>query len=114
VPSDRAALHAAIASRFDACSRPGWSTSSRGLRGAYALEPAMPSMRSVGLSPGVATFSTATIDASELRARGIAATRQLAKRQLTWLRSTPADTFVPASRPSSDAVAGRVRVLPMQ
>ena len=45
-------------------------------------------------------FLEGRIDAAGLRAKGIAATRQLAKRQLTWLRSMPATTFDPSRRAS--------------
>jgi tRNA dimethylallyltransferase len=48
------------------------------------------------------------IDIARLRETGIAATRQLAKRQLTWLRATPATAFDPARADLADAVAAFV------
>ena len=50
------------------------------------LYPELPSMRCVGYRQ-VWNFLDGRIDASEMRAQGIAATRQLAKRQITWLRA---------------------------
>ena len=50
-------------------------------------------------------FLEGRVDAATLRARGIAATRQLAKRQLTWLRATEATVFEPTMPNLPDAVA---------
>jgi tRNA dimethylallyltransferase len=58
----------------------------RGLRTRFSLNDKMPSMRSVGYRQAWDCLE-GRIDKAELRERGIAATRQLAKRQLTWLRS---------------------------
>jgi tRNA dimethylallyltransferase len=93
-PPDRAALHDAIARRFDAMLASGLVDELVRLRATYALDPAMPSMRCVGYRQAW-QFLEGEIDADRLRAAGIAATRQLAKRQITWLRSTPATTFAP-------------------
>jgi tRNA dimethylallyltransferase len=60
----------------------------RGLREKYALQPNMTSMRCVGYRQAW-EFMDGEISEAELMEKGIAATRQLAKRQLTWLRSTP-------------------------
>jgi tRNA dimethylallyltransferase len=61
------------------------------------LRAELPSMRCVGYRQAWEHVDGA-IDAKALRAKGVAATRQLAKRQITWLRSMPADaTFDPAS-----------------
>lgn len=94
VPSDRGALHAAIESRFDTMLAAGLVEELRDLRARFDLAPGMPSMRSVGYRQGW-DFLDGRIDAAALRAQGIAATRQLAKRQLTWLRATPALAFDP-------------------
>ncbi len=94
VPGDRAALHATIADRFDAMLARGLVDELRSLRTRHALAPEMPSMRCVGYRQAW-EFIEGRIDAATLRATGIAATRQLAKRQLTWLRSTPAMAFEP-------------------
>jgi tRNA dimethylallyltransferase len=95
LPPDRAALHDAIARRFEDMLAAGLVDELRRLRATYALDPAMPSMRCVGYRQAW-QFLDGEIDAEGLRAAGIAATRQLAKRQLTWLRSTPATAFSPA------------------
>ena len=60
----------------------------RGLRQRYRLSPAMPSMRAVGYRQ-VWEYLEGRYDKAGLREKGVAATRQLAKRQLTWLRSFP-------------------------
>ena len=94
LPSDRARLHRDIARRFETMLASGLVAELRGLRERYALVPGMPSMRSVGYRQAWAHLD-GDIDAAELRTRGIAATRQLAKRQFTWLRRTEAASFDP-------------------
>jgi tRNA dimethylallyltransferase len=87
-PSDRLALHARIAQRYDAMLTQGLIEEVERLRARGDLHPGLPSIRCVGYRQvweyldGEAGFAT-------MRERGIAATRQLCKRQLTWLRSTP-------------------------
>jgi tRNA dimethylallyltransferase len=103
LPADRARLHAAIATRFDAMLATGLVEELRGLRSRHELLPGMPSMRCVGYRQAW-EFLDGAIDAEQLRAKGIAATRQLAKRQITWLRSMPAVAF----DPGSDAVVGAI------
>jgi len=85
VPSDRAALHRRIEGRFEAMLERGLVEELRSLRERYALRPSLPSMRCVGYRQAW-QFIEEEIDRGELRDRGIFATRQLAKRQLTWLR----------------------------
>ena len=92
VPSDRAELHRRIAGRFDAMLAAGLVKEVRALRQRYRLTASMPSMRCVGYRQ-VWDVLVGAQDARDLRERGIAATRQLAKRQLTWLRSTQAQTL---------------------
>ena len=92
VPTDRTELHRRIAQRFDAMLAAGIIDEVRGLRERYALRADMPSMRCVGYRQ-VLQYLDGDGDRQTLRARGIAATRQLAKRQLTWLRSMDAETF---------------------
>jgi len=89
---DRARLHAAIAERFDAMLAQGLVDELAALKQRFMLDPALPSMRTVGYRQAW-SYLAGDIDRSELRARGIAATRQLAKRQYTWLRATPATMF---------------------
>ena len=86
VPADREVLHMRIAERFDAMLAAGLVKELKGLREEYGLEAGMPSMRAVGYRQAWDHLE-GRIGAPELREQGIAATRQLAKRQLTWLRS---------------------------
>jgi tRNA dimethylallyltransferase len=86
VPADRAQLHERIAQRFEAMLELGLIGELRRLRARYALEPGMPSMRCVGYRQ-VWQYLDGEFGLAALREKGVAATRQLAKRQLTWLRS---------------------------
>jgi len=88
VPADRALLHRRIELRFDAMLAAGLVEELAALRAKYALEPALPSMRCVGYRQAWEHLEGA-YDRATLRDRGIYATRQLAKRQLTWLRAMP-------------------------
>ncbi len=88
MPADRDALHRRIASRFDAMLASGLIEEVEALRQRYALHAGLPSMRCVGYRQ-VWERLEGILPAAELRDRGIFATRQFAKRQLTWLRSTP-------------------------
>ncbi|MCW5605376.1 MAG: tRNA (adenosine(37)-N6)-dimethylallyltransferase MiaA, partial [Burkholderiales bacterium] len=72
--------------RFEAMLELGLITELRKLREQYALEPGMPSMRAVGYRQ-VWQYLDGEFGLAALREKGTAATRQLAKRQLTWLRS---------------------------
>jgi tRNA dimethylallyltransferase len=83
---ERTQLHARIAARFEAMLAAGLVDEVRSLKSRFALHPAMPSMRAVGYRQ-VWEFLEGRFGEDELRSRGIAATRQLAKRQFTWLRS---------------------------
>jgi tRNA dimethylallyltransferase len=89
VPSDRTALHRRIEARFDAMLESGLVEELRRLRKRYALRPELPSMRCVGYRQAW-QFLEGEIDRDEFRDHGIFATRQLAKRQLTWLRAMKA------------------------
>ena len=86
VPPDREALNQRIAQRFDAMLEAGLVDEVRRLRSRHRLTPGMPSMRAVGYRQ-VWQYLEGEISEAELRSEAIAATRQLAKRQLTWLRS---------------------------
>ncbi|WP_439683473.1 tRNA (adenosine(37)-N6)-dimethylallyltransferase MiaA [Cupriavidus oxalaticus] len=87
-PSDRLALHARIAQRYDAMLANGFIDEVRRLRTREDLHPGLPSIRCVGYRQ-VWEYLDGECDFDTMRERGIAATRQLCKRQLTWLRSTP-------------------------
>ena len=86
VPSDRAGLHRRIEFRFDAMLERGLVEELRALRERHALRPGLPSMRCVGYRQAWQHLE-GEFGRNELRDRGIFATRQLAKRQLTWLRA---------------------------
>ena len=87
-PEDRSDLHRRIAARFDAMLKAGLVNELKALREKYELRPDLPGMRCVGYRQAW-QFLEGEITAGDLRETGIAATRQLAKRQLTWLRSLP-------------------------
>ncbi|MBC7802309.1 MAG: tRNA (adenosine(37)-N6)-dimethylallyltransferase MiaA [Candidatus Parcubacteria bacterium] len=87
-PLVRAELHRRIEERFDRMLKAGLVNELRELRGKYNLSAQMPSMRAVGYRQAW-RFLEGEISERELRETGIAATRQLAKRQLTWLRGMP-------------------------
>ena len=93
LPADRVLLHARIEKRFDAMLATGLLDEVRVLHARGDLNPNLPSMRSVGYRQawrfldGHCTFEA-------FRQQGIAATRQLAKRQITWLRSMPNVTVI--------------------
>jgi tRNA dimethylallyltransferase len=91
-PDSRAWLHQRIAQRFDAMLAAGFVDEVRRLRATPGVHAALPAMRAVGyrqaweaLDEGLAGEALV----ARVRERGVAATRQLAKRQLTWLRSMP-------------------------
>ena len=86
LPSDRAVLHDRIAERFETMLELGLISELRALRRRYALEPGLPSMRCVGYRQ-TWDYLDEKITLAQLREQGVAATRQLAKRQLTWLRA---------------------------
>ena len=101
-PSDRAVLHAHIAMRFDAMLAHGLVEEVRALREKYPLDAEMPSMRCVGYRQ-VWSYLEGEYDWDEMRDRGIYATRQLAKRQLTWLRGMADVTVLEAEQADNAA-----------
>ncbi|OZA10920.1 MAG: tRNA (adenosine(37)-N6)-dimethylallyltransferase MiaA [Hydrogenophilales bacterium 17-62-8] len=88
IPSDRAVLHWRIATRFEAMLDEGLIDEMQKLRRMPGLSADLPAMRAVGYRQAWA-YLDGDIDLKGLREQGLAATRQLAKRQLTWLRSWP-------------------------
>ncbi len=86
IPSDRAVLHQRIEQRFATMLAAGLVDELAALRRKYLLHPGLPSMRCVGYRQAWEHLEGA-YDRAALRDKGIYATRQLAKRQLTWLRS---------------------------
>jgi tRNA dimethylallyltransferase len=84
-PADRAVLHRRIEQRFEQMLARGFLDEVRSLRMRPGLHTELPSMRAVGYRQAWRHLDGLT-DADGFRAEAIAATRQLAKRQLTWLR----------------------------
>ena len=111
MPTDRAQLHRRLEQRFDEMLNRGFVDEVRSLWQRGDLDPDLPSMRSVGYRQawgyleGLATHA-------EFRAAAIAATRQLAKRQLTWLRSLAVDCRIEAdSQDAAQQIARRFDAL---
>jgi tRNA dimethylallyltransferase len=86
IPGDRAALHQRIAARFEEMLELGLINEVRALREDYDLKPSLPSMRCVGYRQAW-QYLDGEFGLGALREKAVAATRQLAKRQLTWLRA---------------------------
>ena len=104
-PQDRAWLHQRIAERFDAMLAAGFVDEVRALRARGDLDPSLASMRCVGYRQAWemldASPDPSPARLAEMREKGIAATRQLAKRQLTWLRSMPQRRVVDCDAPDA-------------
>ncbi len=101
-PTDRAWLHERISLRFDQMMAHGFMDEVRRLRARGDLDPDLPSMRCVGYRQAWQGLDEGWSEA-EIRERGIFATRQLAKRQITWLRSMHDRAVVAADQPSTAA-----------
>lgn len=86
VPGDRAVLHARIEQRFQQMLDAGLVDEVARVRDEYGLEATMPSMRCVGYRQALQHLN-GELTRAELVEHAVAATRQLAKRQLTWLRA---------------------------
>ncbi len=110
-PLDRAWLHARIGERFAAMLGAGLVDEVRTLRARGDLNAELPSMRAVGYRQTWAALDAG--DLSSLPAAGSAATRQLAKRQLTWLRAMPRRQVVACDGPDAveQAVRAAIRLL---
>jgi tRNA dimethylallyltransferase len=108
LPSDRGVLHTRIAGRFDAMLADGLDAELRQLRQKYRLHLNLPSMRCVGYRQ-VWEAQEGLMPRHETRDRGIFATRQLAKRQITWLTNSLANETFDCLMPDlSDRIARRV------
>jgi tRNA dimethylallyltransferase len=105
-PNDRAWLHTRIAQRFETMIEQGLVDEVRDLRARGDLHPDLPSMRCVGyrqcweMLDGCQDHPQAS-DLQTLRETGVSASRQLAKRQLTWLRGMPQRQRVACDEPDS-------------
>ncbi len=107
-PENRAWLHRRIGERFAAMLAAGFVDEVRQLRTRADLHPDLPSMRCVGYRQACELLDAQAatggpLDSAALLARGSAATRQLAKRQITWLRSMPERRAIACDAP--DALA---------
>ena len=100
MPINRSWLHERIEMRFVHMLADGFIDEVRGLRERWPLTADMPSMRSVGYRQILAYLQNGG-DEHDLMAKGVAATRQLAKRQLTWLRHWPEMNFFDPEHESS-------------
>ncbi|HIK70093.1 MAG TPA: tRNA (adenosine(37)-N6)-dimethylallyltransferase MiaA [Pseudomonadales bacterium] len=88
IPSDRKMLHLRIAERFDQMLARGLIDEVINIRAMPGIDPELPALKSVGYRQ-VWNYLEGQCNFDEMRLRAIAATRQLAKRQYTWLRSWP-------------------------
>jgi tRNA dimethylallyltransferase len=108
LPSERDVLHARITRRFDAMLLAGLESEVSRLRSKYVLSPELPSMRCVGYRQ-IWEAQDGVIPRSEMRDRGIYATRQLAKRQITWMNNTlKPETFDCLSDDVCDRIGKRI------
>ena len=100
-PQDRAVLHQRIALRFEQMLAAGFEQEVRSLKQRADLHPDLPSMRCVGYRQ-MWQYLAGECSYSDMTERGIAATRQLAKRQLTWLRGWQQLSWLESDAPLSE------------
>ena len=115
-PCERSVLHQRIADRFDQMlqAQPGLLDEVRALRARGDLHAGLPSMRCVGYRQAW-DYLEGSMDLATLREQGMAATRQLAKRQLTWLRSMPDRISIDCLAPdAADQVLQQVKAALVQ
>jgi len=108
VPGDRAALYAGLEARLAAMLDRGFFDEVRRLRAMPLMSADRPAMRSVGYRQLWNCLDGAITQAEALRQAAVA-TRNLAKRQLTWLRGEPADVVLDPQQDVTAAVAGALR-----
>jgi len=104
LPADRRVLHERIARRFDAMLAEGFLDEVRALRARGDLHADLPAIRAVGYRQAWEHLDGQT-DLAEFRDRAIYATRQLAKRQITWLRSDHGARLLDPDQPGLTARA---------
>ena len=100
-PEDRAVLHQRIALRFEQMLAAGFEQEVAALKSRPDLDPDLPSMRCVGYRQ-MWDYLSGNGSYQQMSERGIAATRQLAKRQLTWLRGWPDLTWLKSDAPVAE------------
>ncbi len=106
-PADRSRLHERIARRFHAMLAAGLVDEVEALLKRGDLGPHLPSMRMVGYRQ-VWRYLTGELTYNEMIEQGVSSTRQLAKRQLTWLRHYPGVTVVEDDRADLDVHVARL------
>jgi tRNA dimethylallyltransferase len=104
LPADRTGLHTRIAQRFDTMLADGFLDEVHALRARGNLHAELPAMRAVGYRQAWEHLE-GRADPAEFRDRAIFATRQLAKRQITWLRSDYGARLLDPDRPGLSAIA---------
>ena len=109
VPGNRAALHQAIGERFDAMLQAGFMNEMKRLAADPRFDRESPAMRCVGYRQA-AEFLAGEVDYATFVEKAKAATRQLAKRQMTWLRSMAAITVVDSQVLNKDALVAAAEV----
>lgn len=100
LPPDRKWLHARIEQRFDQMLEDGFLDEVRGLMRRADYDPDSPAMRAVGYRQTIDYLEGRT-DWDGFHLAGVAATRQLAKRQMTWMRSMPDVTLLDPLAPET-------------
>jgi tRNA dimethylallyltransferase len=108
VPTDRTGLHRRIEQRFDAMLAAGFIDEVRALHARGDMHADLPALRSVGYRQAWSLIE-GKLSFAEFRAAVIAATRQLAKRQFTWLRSMKRGVLIDPSSAASDELAAVLR-----
>lgn len=106
-PEDRAQLHKHIEHRFDAMLEAGALNELRQLREKWNLSPQMPSMRCIGYRQ-LWMHIEGKINYTDTRDQAVAATRRLAKRQLTWLRHYPETNLIDPYTASTDNIRDQI------
>jgi tRNA dimethylallyltransferase len=107
-PADRATLFARVEKRFDEMLRRGFVDEVRSLRARSDLHAGLPSMRLIGYRQ-LWQHLAGELTLQEASAKAVAATRQLARRQLTWLRAEPRAAWFDAADPAvSERISARV------
>lgn len=107
IPSDRALLHQRIEQRFNIMLKQGLIEEVKTLKERGDLHKDLPAMRAVGYRQ-VWDYLQGKLDYTEMQERGVIATRQLAKRQFTWLRSEKGLTIFDSSRYSEQHIQENV------
>ena len=107
MPETRVKLHERIARRFHQMLDHGFIDEVRKLMQRGDLTPLLPSIRSVGYRQ-VWDFLAGFIDETVMRESAIAATRQLAKRQMTWLRTWPNCRYIDSDAPDAQNQASHL------